>query len=71
MVVPLAVPLAAGEPLVLAAAAVAATTAAVAGWGGGEERVTVEGLFCDAMDWLLDLRVEPTSFLKRWFMDDM
>ena len=39
--------------------------------GGGGERLAVEALLV-VTDWLLlDLRVEPTSFRKRWFMDDM
>lgn len=39
------------------------------GCGGGERLVVEE--FWVAMDWLLDLRVEPTSLRKRLFMDDM
>ena len=39
------------------------------GWGG--ERLVVEEVFCEAMDWALDLRVEPTNFRKRLFMDDI
>jgi len=47
-----------------------ATPLVLAGGLGGE-RVVVEEVFCEATDWLLDLRVEPTSFRKREFMDDM
>ena len=36
---------------------------------GGERLALLE--FCEVMDWLLDLRVEPTNLRKRWFMDDM
>jgi len=54
----------------------------VLGGGLGGARVEVEAVewrgalaeaevLCEATDWLLLLRVEPTNLRKRWFMDDI
>ena len=37
----------------------------------GGERLEVEAVACELTDWFDDRRVEPTSFRKRWFIEDM
>lgn len=58
-----------GEAEVVLAAVEEGVPLVLAGGMGGERLALEE--FWDAMDWLLDLRVEPTNLRKRWFMDDM
>lgn len=65
-------PLACEEAAEVVLAAVEATPLVPGGeLGFGGDRFCALAEACEAMDWLLDLRVEPTSLRKRWFIDDM
>lgn len=66
-------PLACEEAAVAVLAAIEAAPPLVTGvrLGGVDDRFCALAEACEATDWLLDLRVEPTSLRKRWFIDDM